>query len=105
MANILSDMPLEKAEEGVRTLRNQKDPVIDDLAARAQELAARSIDYCAETSAKARQKLNEAAEATNKYVAEQPTKSLVIAAASGAALAALLMMASRRSTPRRHHAY
>lgn len=93
---------LEKAEEGVRTLRSQADPVIDDLATRAQELAARSIDYCAETSAKARQKLNEAAEATNKYVAEQPTKSLVIAAASGAALAALLMMASRRRQP--HHA-
>jgi ElaB/YqjD/DUF883 family membrane-anchored ribosome-binding protein len=77
-------------------LRSQADPVIDDLAARAQELAARSIDYCAETSARARQKMNEAADATTKYVAEQPGKSLVIAAASGAALAALLMMASRR---------
>jgi ElaB/YqjD/DUF883 family membrane-anchored ribosome-binding protein len=81
--------------------------VIDDLAARAQELAARSIDYCAETSARARQKINEAADATTKYVVEQPGKSLVIAAASGAALAALLMMASRRdSSPRRaHHAH
>ena len=34
---------LEKAEEGVRALRSQTDPVIDDLAARAQDLAARSI--------------------------------------------------------------
>jgi ElaB/YqjD/DUF883 family membrane-anchored ribosome-binding protein len=87
---------LEKAEESVRTLRSQTDPVIDDLAARAQELASRSIDYCAETSAKARQKMHEAAEATTKYVAEQPGKSLVIAAASGAALATMLMWMSRR---------
>lgn len=87
---------LEKAEEGVRTLRSQTDPVIDDLAARAQELAARSIDYCAETSARARRQMQEAADATTKYVAEQPGKSLVIAAASGAALATLVLWMSRR---------
>ena len=87
---------LEKAEEGVRTLRSQTDPVIDDLAARAQELAARSIDYCAETSAKARRQMQEAADATSKYVAEQPGKSLVIAAASGAALATFVLWMSRR---------
>jgi ElaB/YqjD/DUF883 family membrane-anchored ribosome-binding protein len=92
---------LEKAEEGVRSLRSQADPVIDDLAARAQELAARSIDYCAETSARARRQMQQAAEATNKYVAEQPGKSLVIAAASGAALATLVLWMSRR----RHAAY
>lgn len=92
---------LERAEDGVRSLRSQADPVIDDLAARAQELASRSIDYCAETGAKARQKINEATEATTRYVAEQPGKSMVIAAASGAALATLVLWMSRR----RHAAY
>jgi len=87
---------LEKAEQSVRALRSQTDPVIDDLAARAQELASRSIDYCAETSARARRQMQEAADATTKYVAEQPGKSLVIAAASGAALATLVLWMSRR---------
>jgi len=58
-----------------------------------------------ETSARARQKMHEAADATTKYVVEQPGKSMVIAAASGAALAALFMMASRRRHPHHHTAY
>ncbi|MFY3384540.1 hypothetical protein [Paracidovorax sp. MALMAid1276] len=90
---------LDRAEEGVRTLRSHTDPAIDDLAARAQDLATRGIDYCAEASARARRQVMEAADATGKYVAEQPGKSLVIAAASGALLATLVMWASRR-----HHA-
>ena len=91
-----ADQSLDKAEERVRTLRRQADPAIDDLAARAQDLAARSIDYCAETSARARRQMQQAAEATSKYVAEQPGKSLVIAAASGALLATVAMWMSRR---------
>ena len=87
---------LEKAEERVHALRSQTDPVIDDLAARAQELAARSIEYCAQTSARARRQMQEAADATTKYVAEQPGKSMMIAAASGAALATLVLWMSRR---------
>lgn len=87
---------LEKAEEGVRALRGQADPVIDDLAARAQELAARGIGYCANTTARARRQVQLAADATTRYVAEQPGKSLVIAAASGAALATLVLWMSRR---------
>ena len=87
---------LDKAEKSVRALRSQTDPVIDDLAARAQELASRSIDYCADTSARARRQVQQAADATTKYVAEQPGKSLVIAAASGALLATVAMWMSRR---------
>lgn len=86
----------DKVTHGVRNLRRQADPAIDDLAARAQDLAARSIDYCAETSARARKQIQHAAEATGKYVAEQPGKSLVIAAASGALLATVAMWMSRR---------
>ena len=92
----VADHSLDKAQEGVRSLRRQVDPAIEDLAARAQDLAARSIDYCAETSARARRQLQQAADKTGKYVAEQPGKSLVIAAASGAALATLVLWMSRR---------
>ena len=87
---------LEKAEEGVRSLRSHTDPVIDDLAARAQDLAARGIGYCAETSARARRQMQQAAYATTHYVTEKPGKSMVIAAASGAALATLVLWMSRR---------
>ena len=87
---------LDKAEQGVRALRSHADPAIDDLAARAQDLANRSIEYCAETSARARRQMQQAAQATTQYVSEQPGKSLLIAAASGAALATLVMWLSRR---------
>lgn len=87
---------LDKAESTVRALRREADPAIDDLAARAQALASRSIDYAADASARARRQLQEAAEATSKYVAEQPGKSILIAAGVGALTASLVLMASRR---------
>lgn len=91
-----ADKSLDQVEKGVDNLRRQADPAIDELAARAQELASRSIDYCAETSAKARRQVQQAAELTGKYVAEQPGKSMVIAMASGAALATLAFWMTRR---------
>ena len=66
---------------------------IDDLAARAQDLANRGINYVADTSQRARRQLNTATDATCQYVQEQPGKSLVIAAAAGAAAALLVMLA------------
>ena len=45
---------------------------------------------------RARRQMQQAADATGKYVAEQPGKSLVIAAASGALLATLAFWMSRR---------
>ncbi len=87
---------LDKAENTVRTLRRETDPAIDDLAARAQELASRSIDYFADAGAKARRQVQDAADATSKYVTEQPGKSIVIAAGVGALTASLILWASRR---------
>ena len=92
----MADSSLGKAQDGVSTLRKQVDPAIDELAAKAQELASKSIEYCAETSARARRQIQEAADVTSKYVAEQPGKSMAIAVASGAALATLIMWLSRR---------
>lgn len=91
-----ADHSLDKAQQSVQALRRQADPAIDDLAARAQDLAVRSIDYCAETSARARRQIQHAADVTGKYVAEQPGKSMVIAAASGAAVATLFLWMTRR---------
>lgn len=85
----------DKVQEGLESAQKQVAPVIDDLAARAQELANRSIHFCADTSERARQQLQCAAEATNRYVVEQPTKSLVMAAAAGAAIATAFLWGSR----------
>ena len=41
---------LDKAEAGVDGLKTTVNPTIDDLAARAQELANRSITYCADAA-------------------------------------------------------
>ncbi len=63
--------------------------------AATQDLASRGIAYCADTSDRARRQLNQAADATARYVAEQPGKSLAIAAAAGAFVATLCMLARR----------
>lgn len=86
---------LDKAEKGLRVLRDEVDPAIDDLAARAQDWATRGIGYCADTTQRARRQFHRAADATAHYVTEQPAKSLLLAAAAGAALA-MLWTSSRR---------
>ena len=92
-----ADASLGVAESRVRQLRQDTSPAIQDLASRAQDIAARSIGYCAETSDRARRQLRHASEATSRYVAEQPGKSVAIAVASGAALGALALWLSRRN--------
>lgn len=91
----LANDALDKAENGVKRVKEEVDPVIDDLAAKAQEFASRSISYCAEASERARRQFNETADATCRYVSDQPGKSMLMAAAAGAALATALMMTRR----------
>ena len=89
---------LDKAASGVQRLHEGVDPLIDDLAAKAQDLASRGISYCAETSERARRQFNQATDATCRYVSEQPGKSMLIAAAAGAALASAVMLTRRRGS-------
>ncbi len=93
-----ADASLGVAESRVRQLRQDTSPAIQDLASRAQDIAARSIEYCAETSDRARRQLRHASEATSRYVSQQPGKSVAIAVASGAALGALALWLSRRNS-------
>ena len=62
-----------------------------DLRYGARELASRGVSS-----------VGEYAQATTRYVAEQPLKSALIAAAIGAAVAALVM-AMRRNSDRRYY--
>jgi ElaB/YqjD/DUF883 family membrane-anchored ribosome-binding protein len=85
---------LDKAEDKVRELRGSVDPIVDQLASKAQKLARQSLDMAAEAKDKAAQQLSRYATVTTQYVSEQPVRSVLIAAAVGAAVA-LLVSASR----------
>lgn len=86
---------LDKAAAAVDSMRGDIDPAINELAAKAQALAERSINYCAHTGERLRQQVDNYTQATTRYVVDQPTKSLLIAFGSGAALATLLILATR----------
>ncbi|MFT3812089.1 MAG: hypothetical protein QM740_01795 [Acidovorax sp.] len=94
----LANEALDKAESGMRRVQDGVDPLIDNLAAKAQEFASRSINYCANASERARRQFNDATDATCRYVSDQPGKSLVLAAAAGAAVTAALLMTRRRGS-------
>ena len=94
---------LDKAEDKVRELRGNVDPIVDMLASKAQKLARQSLDMAAEAKDRAQQSLSRAAGATTRYVAEQPLRSVVIAAAVGAAVA--LLISSSRNRNRNKNRY
>lgn len=85
----------DKASSAVDAMRAELDPSINELAAKAQALAERSINYCAERGDRMRQRVDHYSHATSQYVMDQPTKSMAIAFGSGAALATLLILATR----------
>jgi len=88
---------LEKAEGKVRELRGSVDPMVDMLATKAQKLARQSMDMAAEAKDRAQQSLSRAADMTQRYVSQQPVRSMVIAAAVGAGIALLVSMAVTKS--------
>lgn len=100
-ARDMANRSLDKAYRRVRHLRQDVDPLIDDIAAKAQDLASRGIAYCAHTGEQARRQFRQAADTTTRYVTDKPGTSLLIAAAAGAAFATAIMLA-RRSGSERH---
>lgn len=88
---------IDKAQEGIHAAEKELSPVIDDLAARAQDLATKSIHFCADSSERARRQIQQAADATTRYVVEQPGKSILLAAATGAAVATAILLGTRGS--------
>ncbi len=83
-----ANQALEKAGEKVRDLRYG-----------AKDLASKGMSTVNEASAAAQKQLGQYAQATTRYVSEQPVKSALIAAAVGAGVAALIL-ALRRSRDR-----
>lgn len=83
--------------EKVRDLRREAEPTVEQIAARVQQAVQRGLDAASTTSARAQRRLEQAADVTGKYIADQPMRSVLIAAAAGAAITALIVLASRRS--------
>lgn len=84
------------AGEKVRDLRREAEPTVEQIAARVQQAVQRGLDAASTTSARAQRRLEQAADVTGKYIADQPMRSVLFAAAAGAAITALIVLASRR---------
>jgi ElaB/YqjD/DUF883 family membrane-anchored ribosome-binding protein len=87
---------LDKAESKVRELRGSVDPMVEMLASKAQKMARQSLDVASEAKERAEKSFKHAADATTRYVSEQPMRSVLIAAAVGAAVALLVSAARHR---------
>lgn len=87
----------DTVEELANSAMDKGEPVVRDMAARAQDAAIRSIDFCSECGVRAQKQIADAREATTQYVKDQPLKSLAIAAASGAVLASIFLWADRKN--------
>lgn len=96
---------LDSADSRVRHLRDQIDPAIHEFANSAQRLARRGADMAAQTSARAQQSVQRYAAVTERYVADQPVKAVLIAAAAGALIAALLLSARKRREETQNRPY
>ena len=92
---------LDKAESKMREFRGNVDPMVDMLATKAQKLARQSLDMASEAKDRAEKSLKQAADATTRYVSEQPLRSVLMAAAVGA-LVALVVSTSRNSDKNRY---
>lgn len=79
----------------VHEVRDQAAPVINRVAAKAEELARRSADVVKDRSMQLRESATRASDSTIGYIKDEPVKSILIAAAAGAALMALLSLMSR----------
>lgn len=87
----LASQAIERAGETVRDLRYG-----------VKDLASKSATSVSEATAAAQRQLGHYAQATGRYVSEQPVKSALIAAAVGAAVAALVL-AWRRNRDRDYY--
>ena len=66
------------------------------LATRVQQAVQRGLEAASAAVRKAQRQIEQAAEVTGKYIADQPMRSVLVAAAAGAAITALIVLASRR---------
>ena len=98
-----ANQALDRAENKVRELRGNVDPMVEMLASKAQKMARQSLDMASEAKERAEKSLKHAADATTRYVSEQPMRSVLIAAAVGAAVALLVATSRQREQNRNRY--
>ena len=91
---------LDRAESKVRELRGNVDPMVEMLASKAQKMARQSLDMASEAKERAEKSLKHAADATTRYVSEQPMRSILVAVTVGAAVALLISTSRQRNRNR-----
>ena len=91
---------LDVAENKVRELRGNVDPMVEMLASKAQKMARQSLDMASEAKERAEKSLKHAADATTRYVSEQPMRSILVAVTVGAAVALLISSSRHRNRNR-----
>lgn len=82
----LATQAIERASEKVR-----------DLRVGVKDFASKGLGAAGDATAAAQKQLSRYADATGRYVSDQPVKSVLIAVAAGAAIAALVVAARRRN--------
>ena len=68
-----------------------------DVSTGARDFASRGMSSVSDTAAVAQRRLGRYADATGRYVADQPVRSALIAASVGALVTIVLLTARRRS--------
>jgi ElaB/YqjD/DUF883 family membrane-anchored ribosome-binding protein len=82
----MASQALDKASEKMR-----------DVSVSAREIANRGMHTVSDKAAIAQERLGRYADATTRYVYDEPMKAALMAATVGAAIAAILIAARRRS--------
>lgn len=99
-----ADDALNTAESAFDSTRQLASQVMDrasdkvrDLRFGARDLASKGLSAATDATAAAQKQLSRYADATGRYVSQQPVKSIVIGVAAGAVIAALVLAARRRN--------
>lgn len=87
---------VDAAGQKVRSLRDDVEPSVEQIASRVQHAVQRGLDAASKSGVRAQERLSDAAHVTGRYISDQPVRSALIAAAAGAAITALLILATRR---------
>ena len=100
-----TDDTMNAAESAFDSTRQLASQVIERAGDKARELrlgardfASKGLSAATDASAAAQKQLSRYADATGRYVSQQPVKSTLIAVAAGAAIAALVIAARRRNS-------
>jgi len=92
----LASEALDTLADKVQEVKDEAMPVLNRVAAKAEELARRSAEAVRERSAGIKERATRASDATIGYIKDEPVKAILIAAATGAALMALFSLLNRR---------